>query len=394
MGGELEIEDLTNIHRVDAFDLTPDGTPLYTAHRDGSFELFVGNQRITATDRDFRQPTWLEDRGTVLVLADEGGSEMYDLVEVNPETGDTTTRLDDEHMNDAPVQSPDASDVVGFLSSRGGGLGLYEIHLDSGDVGQLASPERPVPKFDWSPDGERLVYREGLYDRTRLRVTDDNGSQVLLDFDDSEEKLGMIPFTTGSNFWSEGGILFSSNQNDTADIGVVQPSGEYEWLITNDYDKTPGGWSPDGKRFAYFEARPGDNVVKVRDEDGSRPVLDAGYGLRVRWYPDGTPVALRLNYDSRGEIWHGGTAVITEGRAESSLVEPSVVHFDSFDGRSIPALLHEADSNRALVFAHGGPENRIMNVLCINTSTSLIKGTQSYHQMFAEAPAMDGRIGN
>src|SRR5437667_6395856 len=89
-------------------------------------------------------------------------------------------------------------------------------------------------------------------------------------------------------------------------VGGAQASSE-RWALVADYPS----WSPDGKRIAFTETRPGSpprSEIVVVGATGGRLRTFADGALVPRWSPDGSHVAyLRLNDQNiASDLWIAG----------------------------------------------------------------------------------------
>jgi hypothetical protein len=88
------VRSLAETQGVSGFTRTSDGTLVYGRYDDGSYDLYTESGQLTDTEADITGPEWLDGRETLLASRDEGGNEQYDLLEVDPNTGDITPVLD------------------------------------------------------------------------------------------------------------------------------------------------------------------------------------------------------------------------------------------------------------------------------------------------------------
>lgn len=102
---------------------------------------------------------WLRERETILVLRDKQGTEQYNLLEIDPETGSLMPVLEDQFLKFKVRQQPTAPNRIAFISTRDRSLDLYTLDLDDGAVTRQSQTEEPVLGYAWSPDGERLIYQ-------------------------------------------------------------------------------------------------------------------------------------------------------------------------------------------------------------------------------------------
>ena len=158
VGIERYVQRIAEAHGVAGHTTLPDGPVVYSAYRDGDYELCTPETQLTDTDGDITAPEWLDGRETILALRDVEGNERHDLVEVVPETGDVTPILDDEYLITSPRQNPTEPGQLAFISNRDGSLDLYTIAVETGEVSKLSETDESVGGFSWAPDDTPLVY--------------------------------------------------------------------------------------------------------------------------------------------------------------------------------------------------------------------------------------------
>lgn len=342
------------------FTHTDGGDLIHTEEVDGSAEIFVGGQQLTETGFDLREPTWVPGKGTLAVFASEEGDSQYNVLEVDVDTGEYQTVLESDFMTIDLKNCPNDPETVSLLASAEGTLDIYTLSLDTGEFERLVETEYTI-YHSWSPDGNAIVHQEQLRENTSVQVTDvENGeTRVLRNKEESEQLFRPeLALCQGSEFWSDEGIVFASNENgDTLDIAVADPeTGDIEWQVKNSNDMLPLGWHPDGGEFAYIEYANGDVLLKTMEDGTINKLTETGVTTTVTWRPDGEIVYRMSDFTSPGCIYVDGTRVVGEAPDVSGLVEPESVSFESHDGTEIPGLLYSPeDADTALVHAVGGP---------------------------------------
>ena len=364
-------------HGIAGHTLTPAGDLVYSAHRDGSYDLVSDSGRLTNADGNIAGPQWLEGRETIIARHGQDGAEQFDLVEISPDDGTITNITDDQHRNWVPRQSPTDPHRIAFISSRDGSLDVYTMELspdapgvrgDDPEPVRWSETDEPIVGYDWSPDGNRIVYQAGLTEGTSLHIADSGGAEPVFDISESEQAVTtarLAARTGGFEAWTEHGIVFTTNhETGFREIAVGQPDGTFELQFANEQDKFEPGWTKTGG-ITFIESRPGadslrrvtpDGTVETVNESGTNwPPLHAGGALYYA-HQDAT---------TAGAIHNGSDVVVDEGKPDVQTVSPSVVTYDSFDGRSVSALWYEPDGEArgAIVRAHGGPEFKQVNNL-------------------------------
>ena len=402
------VNSLADTHGISGSTTTPDGRVVYAAYADGDYDLRTREEWVTDADGDVTSPEWLEGRGTLLALRDVDGTEQFDLLEVDPETGAVTPLLDDQFMNVKARQHPTDPDRVAFISNRDRSLDLYTLDLADGTVTHHSETAEPVLGYAWSPDCDRLVYQAGTFEDTALRVVslELERDDVFVDEPDSEQS---IAFTDdGAGAWSEDGVVFTTNhRTGYRELAVADPDGEYELRYVNNRDKYDPQWTDDGG-VAFLEARGGDRQLRVLEDGDVRTVERTGMNMDVEavggdlYYKHWSPAtAGDLRREGEGEA--NGETVVNEGQVDVQTVAPEEVTYESFDGQQVAARLYRpaGEPVAGLVKAHGGPEAQHYNRLDMVTQTLVhagfevlapdFRGSLGYGRAFRKAS--DGDLG-
>lgn len=187
----------------------------------------------------------------------------------------------------APVWSPSGDRIAFglgafFAAGRGGaGADLAVISADGSDLRTLTDGKGNYGFPSWSPDGRRLVARQGAGAAAK--------SLILLDV-----ATGAItPLTSGSqsdNFpaWSPKGdrILFTSDRDGDWELYTIRPDGsDLRRLTSSRGNDAHAVWSLDGDWIAFASARNGFKDEMPVGEGGGQ---GAGDIFVMRW--DGSDV--------------------------------------------------------------------------------------------------------
>lgn len=397
-------KSIAEAHGPSGHTYTADGRLVYSAYRDGGYELVCDGAVLTSADGDLTSPQWLDGRGTLLALRDVGGAEQHDLVEVEPETGSVTEILADDFDYIKPLQSPTDLDRLAFISTRDRSLDLYTITLDDEEPEPVkrSQTDRPVWAFDWAPDGTKLVYQDQVTEESSLRLIDLDAESdtVIVDEPDSEQGLSFVG--TGHHAWGEEGIVFTTNHTTGyRELARTDEEGAVEMLYENEADKYDARWVGDGT-VAFLEADRGDHVLNVYSDGSVRTVDGTGMNASVEVQDDDL-VYQHMDTETVGDIYREGTRLIAEGAVDLPTVAPERVSYASFDGTQIPALQYTpaGQSRGAIVSAHGGPEGQHFNTLNPVTQTLVrsgftvlapdVRGSIGYGRSFRKAS--DGDLG-
>ncbi|WP_205028202.1 alpha/beta hydrolase family protein [Oleisolibacter albus] len=380
-----------NARSASVVDWTADGKGLLISTRFGETgQLHLVTQSMGArTQLTFaEEPVGngaFQPGGSKLVYVwDKGGSENFQLFQLDPATGATTLLTDGKSRNQT-FRWSHKGDRIAFSSTRRDDKNT-DIYVAAPEqvrtVQPLLADTGSFSPVAWSQDDGRLligqyvsVARAMLYvvdtrtgERTRIKPDKDvylggvgfspDGKGVFLISDEEGEyrKLGLHDLASNSTRWISGDLNWDVEEAELADTGK-----------TLAYVVNEGGWSTlhlvDTKTLKPLKA----------------PVLPKGIVTGLKFSPDGTRLAVSISRPTapsdvfvadlksgaveqwtRSEV--GG--LNTDGFADASIIQyPS---FDQVDGkpRSIPAVVYRPKAAKAgarlpvIVSIHGGPEGQ------------------------------------
>ena len=199
-------------------------------------------------------PIRLSPDGERLAVNLEGATGLKRDIGVYDLARGTLTQLSRTGQNRVPVWSPDGLHVA-FQSNRDGVDGIFVMPADgTGDARPVllreAGRSRVSPRA-WTPDGERIVYREPTEGGADFWMVSREGGKPT--------PLLRSPFDEGRLGFSRNGrfITFHSNESGQYQIYVQELPDGRKWPVTNDGGMWPA-WI--GKEIFY---RRGDTVRVV-----------------------------------------------------------------------------------------------------------------------------------
>ena len=193
---------------------------------------------------------------------------------------------------------------------------IYVAEVDGSNVRRLT--RGPGFKYDpdWSPDGNRLLYRY----EPPVGTSESSGGLVVMRADgrgavDIAKRLNMI---AGPASWAPSGkwITFSGARKGERNVGiyVVRPNSTgLRRLTPRKWEAQYPAWSPDGKKIAFTYVKNGAFNVYVTNAEGSgvKQLTTGGFDNWPVWSPDSKQIAF-----NRGEgIWIVGA----DGRGRREL---------------------------------------------------------------------------
>ena len=222
--------------------------------------------------------------------------------------GVATQLTDSEGRNRSPEWSPDGDRLV-FRSERDGDSEIFVMAADGSNQRQLTDNTTDETSPTWSPDGERIAYQGPVGDALEIFVVDvEDGEPQQLTDDDSDD---FAPE------WSPDGdrIVFMSdrtnptpNYDGDGEFFVMDSDGGNVIQLTdlgND-EGVSADWSPDGDLIAFGSNGVGGlQVYTVRPDGGDlRPLTDSsGASATPSWSPDGDTIAFISNRDGDPELY-------------------------------------------------------------------------------------------
>jgi TolB protein len=183
---------------------------------------------------------------------------LYDI-----ETGRQEVLADLENQtNFAARFSPDGRYIVMSRMVRGNS-DIYLVELARRSETRLTTSPSVDVSPSFSPDGRNIVFASDRGGSPQLYVMRSDGGQMACPSGGSDTAC-RITFGEGGQYttpvWSPRGdwIAFTKQANGRFYIGVIQPDGRGERLLTESYLDEGPTWSPNGRVIAFFrEAGPG-----------------------------------------------------------------------------------------------------------------------------------------
>lgn len=312
---------------------------------------------------------------------DQGGNERTQLFLLD--TSDSTiTNLTDEpsakHM--WGVWGPDGNRIAYTSNSRSTPVfDVYVRSVDRTESDRVFEGDGWYVVNDWSPDGEQLLITQFHSNRDQdLYLLDlRSGDCEQITDHDRQARHQYAEFGPSGNdiyFASDRGrdtLALMRWQNDERAFDVIDDGGK--WNVQKIIIQKETG------RIAYTRNVEGYSKLTVGEieQDGnieplSSPDLSSGVLGGIDFSPDGTRLACTRTAATRNPNVHvidltsgdveQWTRASTAGIPKEMFQSPELIHFESFDGRRIPAFLtlpeQQSDSYPVIVDIHGGPESQ------------------------------------
>jgi dipeptidyl aminopeptidase/acylaminoacyl peptidase len=432
---QFSIEKLYMTRQVGSTGWSPDGRQVvFVSNISGRNNLWTipagGGWPVQLTISDQRQtsPAWSPDGKWIAYMSDYDGDEQWDIFLVSPAGGEVVNlTLSRETAEEDPAWSPDGAklafstkpkvapnaeiDVVDVVSRK-------TVHITK-DTPRELSNSNPV----WSHDGKWLAFTQSRADGkdsniflaeiatgklTNLTPHEGEHNHYLSDFAPDGQKL----------------LITSDAANDYENVGLLDiATKNIEWLTRDKWEISAHGFSPDGKQAVWTANVDGvvgiyfyDLATKKAEQLPIKPGVNAAGGSESAFTRDGSKFLYYHNgADSPNDAWVYDvktrqstqlTNSLVAGLRTADMVEPTLVHFPSKDGKHnisawayVPNNVLRNAKYPAIVYIHGGPTaqsmngfNRIVQYM-LNQGYLVIapnyRGSTGYGKDFTEANRMD-----
>ena len=313
---------------------------------------------------------------------DTGGNEFSQLYRYDLPAGTITLLTDGKSQNGGLVWSRDGDRIVyGSTRRNGADRDLYvQDPRQPGSDRRLAElPGGGWQALDWSPGDTRILAIEFLSaNESYLWMLDAaTGEKTLLTPKGGAEKIAY----GGGEFAADGRSVYVTTDRESEFQRLARidlATGQHTYLTSHiSWDVDTFDLSPDGKTIALVTNE--DGVAKLRLVDtatGKETSIDLpALGLvdGLEWHPNSRDLAFTFSsarspsdayaLDSvtgKVERW---TFSETGGLDPAGFSEPELVHWKSFDGKTISGFLYRPPARFAgprpvVINIHGGPESQ------------------------------------
>jgi dipeptidyl aminopeptidase/acylaminoacyl peptidase len=317
-----------------------------------------------------------------LFVKDVGGGEFYQLYRYDFATGAITLLTDGKSRNTTPRWSYQGDRIAYGCNQRtGNDVDVWVVNAnDPASAHMVAQMEGGGwTVSDWSPDGKQLLI--GNYvsaAETYVWLVDvASGKKELL-----TPKAAETVAYNNARFSQDGkGIYLTSDQDaEFARLVYIDLSSRKVTVLTPalNWDVDEFDLSRDGRWIAFEANEDGISVLHVLDTKTNKevpvPKLPVGVLYGISWRNNSRELAFSLStasqdYDAysldvaTGKLdrW---TFSETGGLNTSGFAEPNLIHWKSWDGRSISAFLYKppakfSGKRPVIIDIHGGPEGQV-----------------------------------
>ncbi len=313
-----------------------------------------------------------------LFFKDTGGGEFFQLYSFDRETQAITLLTDGHSRNTGELWSQDGKSIA-YSSTLRNGRDTDIYVMDPGDPksahklleveggGWFASA--------WSPDGRQLVVedRRSVHDSSLYLVDVTGGAKQLLTSE--QGSYGHAQFAKDG----KGLYITTDRGSEFERIAYLSLTTHELTFLRPDqtWDTDELQISLDGRHLAFLLNEDGFSTLHVLDtatrQDVPLPAVPRGVISGLRWHSNGRDLGFTLS-SARGpadvysvniekaalERW---TESETGGLNAREFSEPELIHWKSFDGRTISGFLYLPPKRftgprPVMVDIHGGPEGQ------------------------------------
>ena len=348
---------------------------------------------------------------------DAGGNEVFDLYLYDMVSGNVTLLSDGKSRSTEPVWSNAGNKIV-YSSTPANGVGVNLRILDrldpKADRPFVQSSGTYLKAYDWSPDDKQIAYCDFSSNTTATvwLVDAANGTKMLL-----SPKSDRPEFYEDPQFGKDGkGVyVITDHDSDMRRLAYIDLATRKVTYIPSDpkWDVDEFQVAPDGKILAYVTNEDGISRLHLFDLVAAkeRPALQLPIGVisDPKWNNDSTEVAFNFkspqspndvysvnSQTGKVELW---AKSVTNGVDTSKLSPAELIHWSSFDGRTVSGFLYRPPAKftgkrPVIIDIHGGPdeqyrpmfaydENYLINALGVAKIYPNVRGSTGYGKTFA-----------
>jgi dipeptidyl aminopeptidase/acylaminoacyl peptidase len=317
-----------------------------------------------------------------LFMKDVGGGEFFQLYRYDLATGDVTLLTDGKSRNTDPRWSYQGDRIAyGSTERSGNDVDIWVVNANNPTSARMVSQMEGGgwSVSDWSPDGKQLLASNGVSAAESYVWLVDvaSGKKELL-----TPKAAETVAYSNARFSKDGkGVYMTSDQDSEFQrLVYLDLSSRKITVLTPalNWDVDEFDLSKDGRWIAFEANEDGISVLHVletrNNKEVSVPKIPVGVLYGINWRSNSRELAFSLSsatqdYDaysldmatSKLERW---TFSETGGLNTSGFAEPHLIHWKSWDDRSISAFLYKPPAkftgkHPVIIDIHGGPEGQV-----------------------------------
>lgn len=382
-----DIERYLNIRTAGAPSVSDDGTLAFLMDTTGVPQVWTLEaprqwpEQMTFEDERVTFASWSPERSELIYGMDKGGNERVQFYRLEPESGIVmalTARPSAKHLWGG--WSHDGEHFA-FASNRRD-QSVFDIHIQARtdtEARLVHEGDGWISPVGWSPEDDRIIVHESFASFDHELHILDLDSESLTPISDAGEPVRYESpdwDPTGDAIWLASDIHADTTELVRHDL----ESGTFETV------RTGGDWNvesividQESGRLVYTRNVEGYTEVSVCDitedglEDRCSPRLPEGVAGGISFFPEARSFAIAAQSRQQNANVYVVDAITgeatrwtnasTAGIQKSTFRSPTLVKYETFDGREIPALWTIPDQasegeKPVIVDIHGGPESQ------------------------------------
>jgi len=403
------VDDLYYTRSVFGAAWSPDGQQvLFSSDISGRFNLWKvrasGGWPVQLIQSDDVQANavWSPDGKWIVYQQDQAGNELYDLFAIPSDGGEPVnlTKTTDVREQD-PHWSPDGKTIAFSYKTKDGTS--YDIALldwATHKVRKLTNEQQRGYSWNvvaWSKDN-RTIYAQ----RTNPPFTDADAYKINVSTGTAENLTahqGTIRYQPSSLSPDDANLLLSCDaKGGYTNVALLDvATKKLTWVTDTKWEAFSGNFSPDGKSFTYtlnadgvIDAYLVDRATSKAEKLNLPKGLNGYSGDPTEFSPQGDRLIVSHEASNQpGDFWiyniakrHAEQLTFSTIASLRAIPLPAseIVHYKSFDGKIISALLwvpfnlKRDGSNPALVIPHGGPTGQRVDFWTPEVQTLVTRG--------------------
>jgi dipeptidyl aminopeptidase/acylaminoacyl peptidase len=318
-----------------------------------------------------------------LFLKDVGGGEFFQIYRYDLATGDITRLTDGKSRNTDPHWSYQGDQIAyGSTKRNGNDVDVWVVNAnDPGSARMVVQLEGGGwSPSDWSPDGKQLLVTNSVSAAESYVWLVDvaSGKKELL-----TPKTGVDTVAYNNARFAKDGkrVYLTSDQDSEFQRLVEMELGSRKVTVLTpalNWDVDEFDLSKDGRWIAFEANEDGVSVLHVLDTKSDKevpvPKIPVGVIGGIEWRKNSRELAFSLStasqpYDAYSVDMASGkierwTFSETGGLNTSGFAQPQLIHWKSWDGKSISAFLYKPGTKftgkrPVIIDIHGGPEGQV-----------------------------------
>ena len=323
-----------------------------------------------------------QDGKSFIFSKDVGGGEFFQLYRYDLASGDVTLLTDGKSRNTGAVWDHDGKWIVyGSTRRTGNDVDFWVVDPNDPKSDHLLTQNKGGgwDALDWSWDGKWILALEEVSaNESYLWLVDAaSGTKTAVTPRDSQTKISY----SGGRFSKGGKKIYTTTDKDGEfhRLAAVEIATKQHTFLTSNipWDVDEFDLSDDGKKIAFVSNEDGYGVIHVLSTDSGKPVslpkLPRGVIGRPLWHKNSRDLGFEFTSASVNDDVYSidvqtgkldrWTESETGGISLASIREPDLIHWKSWDDRSISGFLYRppakfAGKRPVIINIHGGPEGQ------------------------------------